>query len=419
MNKIFFIFIAAILVFWPVTKTYFLQDDWRFLSLVMNRPWWNIFIYYPQAIYRPVGQQLFFWIGSRLFGLNPVGFHLLSLSIHLINIYLLWRVIGNFSARFAESRRARFAATLWYAISPIHLISLNWLTQVDLELAVTFSLSAIILSFKTDLTKRLLGLVVYVFSLLSHEVALFLPAAILLISRRFSRTNITFYVFWLIIGVLILAIKYLINPFPLDEDYRVAWSFSQWLRQLGWYWWRSLGIIEGIRVYPFQVIIATGVLASVFIIKFRKTILPASIIYFLGVLPVMGLSSHSLAAYGTIGLALMTIWLGRNSLNNFLADWIYAPVVLIMAMVISWSALGSHWTTKRGEISRSVTEKLLTLTPSSQSIHVVSENNQINKEVYFATLEGVQLKVLFRDPKLEVSFEAFNPQPAAARQIIL
>jgi len=75
----------------------------------------------------------------------------------------------------------------------------------------------------------------------------------------------------------------------LDEDYRVAMSISLWLKQLLWYWWRLVGVIEGIRVYSSFVILATGVSVGLFVLRFKKTILPSSIIFFLGVLPVMGL----------------------------------------------------------------------------------------------------------------------------------
>jgi len=56
---------------------------------------------------------------------------------------------------------------------------------------------------------------------------------------------------------------------------------------------------------------------------------------------------------------------------------------------------------------------------TDESVHVVSDNNEINKEIYFATLEGTQLGVLSNNPNLTVTFAAFDQEPPDAIKIKL
>src|SRR3990167_1437369 len=130
------IVVASVFVFFPTTKTYFSQDDWVFLSHVYKQPFSSAWRYYPEAFYRPIGQQLFFFLNSRFFGLNPFGYHLVALGIHAFNVFLLARILlrhSGASLRAIESHKngVRTLSVLlllsFYALHQIHLIAFNWL----------------------------------------------------------------------------------------------------------------------------------------------------------------------------------------------------------------------------------------------------------------------------------------------------
>ena len=173
------ILFAAAVLFSPTLSTYFSQDDWVFLSHTYKQPFVKIFDHHSEAFYRPVGQQLFFWTGSRLFGLDAGSFHLLAILVHLINIMLLWTLFRYFEI----SKYTQFLLLIFYAVNPAHFVALNWLTQVDIEIAVGFALASMYL-LRSDLSVRqgrtLLGvakgigaLLLFLFGVLSHEVVVF------------------------------------------------------------------------------------------------------------------------------------------------------------------------------------------------------------------------------------------------------
>lgn len=400
--------IASILVFFPTRSTYFFQDDWTFLSQVIDQPFLNIFQYHERSIYRPVGQQFFFWVAYRLFGLDAIGFHDLGLLIHVINITLLWVLLRGY-------RNPRFFAILWYAVHPLHFVALNWLTQLDLELAVTFSLLALVTIESSKTRWRYwLGFLLYLSALFSHEIALFLPLALIIWQRRF-------YGLWLIAGAGVIAGKYLVNPFPLDEDYQLAITIREWTSQLRWYGLRATGIVEGVRGYGLNVFIGSMALAIALVSLFRKAVCSGLALFFIGILPVLGLSRHPLASYGVVGLLFLTIQLARSSKTMLtFKNGLLALGIILSASVIVWTVRLTHWTTSRGDLSRSITARFpIDVATRVRVLHITSGSPLTTKEIYIATLEGNQFRVLLSRNDMLVTFDVFSEKPKDALEIHL
>lgn len=402
--RVLIIWAAATAVFWPTLKTYFLQDDWMFLSFVADKPFTEIFVYQAKAIYRPLGQQLFFWMGWYLFGLNSIGYHLMGLVIHFVNIWLLWKLL-------AEKSRNRFAAVMWYAVNPLHFVALNWLTQINLEITVIWTLLSLLSA--RNCRRSWLGFVFYMAALLSHEIALLLPL-FLFFWRRNRR-----FIWWLAVGVAVFATKYLINPFPLDEDYQVVFAFNSWFSQFRWYLWRALGLVEGWKNLAVEYRLVGLGLPLWLVWRWRWGIIPAVTAYFIGLGPVLALTSHPLEAYGTVGAVLMVLLLakhfrGRPGKKMFDLFWL-----IMVSGIIVREIYPNHWTTRRSEISREVTEKMTAVFSKNDNWYITSETEAINREVYFATLEGIQLQVISARPDLKITFSAFETIPAGAEKIKL
>ena len=110
---------VVLVVFSPTLFTYFSQDDWAFLSHVYKQPFLSVFRHYSEAFYRPIGQQLFFFLGSRLFGLEAQGFHLIGLGIHLLNVWLLGKVMNIWT----HDRRVKYFLLIFYAVNPAHFVA--------------------------------------------------------------------------------------------------------------------------------------------------------------------------------------------------------------------------------------------------------------------------------------------------------
>src|SRR3989338_10640602 len=79
----FLIFGLSLFLFYPSLNYYFFQDDWFVLNWVKTGDFLSFFKFRVDTIYwRPLSMQLFFWIGKSIFGLNPIGYHLISFTIH-------------------------------------------------------------------------------------------------------------------------------------------------------------------------------------------------------------------------------------------------------------------------------------------------------------------------------------------------
>jgi tetratricopeptide (TPR) repeat protein len=126
------------------------------------------------------------WIEYQLWGLRPLGFHLVNLSFHVASVLLLWGVLKRLGARGA------WLAAALFAVHPVMVESVVWVSEIKNVQSLFFCLLALLafLRFRPlDGTeppggrKRwalyALALVLFEAALLSKAVAVALPPAIL------------------------------------------------------------------------------------------------------------------------------------------------------------------------------------------------------------------------------------------------
>ena len=73
-----------------------------------------------------------------LFGPNPLGHHLTSLSLHVANVVLLFLLVGRLTRSWGP---AGFAAAL-FAVHPLHVESVAWVAERKDVLSTLFWLLA-------------------------------------------------------------------------------------------------------------------------------------------------------------------------------------------------------------------------------------------------------------------------------------
>ena len=131
-----------------------------------------------------------FWIENHLWGLSTPGFHLVNLTLHAINAWLLWRVLQRL-----KLPGAAFAAAL-FLLHPVEVESVAWITERKNVLSGMFYLLALDAWLRFDPLPPAAEIspvapapnrwyaaafVLYVAALLSKSVTCSLPAVIALL----------------------------------------------------------------------------------------------------------------------------------------------------------------------------------------------------------------------------------------------
>ena len=178
---------------------HFLGDDFAYVGRFTRFPWlaWpELFVDdwaqgmfgLPQAELRPIA-ALSFMIDARIWGINPAGYHLTNLALHLICsglVMLIARV--PLDGRWLPAA----AAGVIFALHPVHDEAVAWITgRVDLLSAAGFLLGFYaLLRFRHSASRRWLHIAwfAYAAGMFAKESALVLPVVALLYDLVGRRT---------------------------------------------------------------------------------------------------------------------------------------------------------------------------------------------------------------------------------------
>src|SRR3989337_2881347 len=144
-----FIILATFIVYLPAIQGDFIWDDDAYVSKNplltaqdgLKRIWATTESpqYYPMVFTS-------FWVEYRLWGLNPLGYHVINVALHVINALLIWATLRRLGVRWAWLIGAIFA------LHPVHAESAAWITERKNLLSGMFYLLSInsYLRFKAD-----------------------------------------------------------------------------------------------------------------------------------------------------------------------------------------------------------------------------------------------------------------------------
>ena len=121
----------------------------------------------------------FFWLEYHLWGDRLVCYHVVNVLLHLTAVWLVYLIL-----RRLQIPGAWLAAAI-FALHPVHVETVAWITEQKNTLSAVFYLSAMLayLHFDRDRQRSyyLLALALFVLGLLSKTVTATLPAALLVI----------------------------------------------------------------------------------------------------------------------------------------------------------------------------------------------------------------------------------------------
>jgi hypothetical protein len=375
------------LIFSPAIRYSFFQDD--FFALVTAKinslsDIWRLFRLIPEAVYwRPVGIQLYFGVMQFLGLGRPIWFHLVSLSVHLINTYLVYKLSAKV---FAQERAARLTAFLW-GISPIHYFALGWAVNFSFILVGTWSILAILAAGEG---KRFRSILFLILGLMTNELAVVIPGLVILVSGRKKLGDaaamgavVAGYITWR-----------MLSGVKIEGDYVIGWAAAA--STLRWYGLWILGWSDIVRDYltgfnfsaeftkTFGAIVWIYVteLAAVMIllIRNRKRIFWLGLLWMLiSLLPVLFFSRHLYSHYGAVA-AIGIYWLAAEAVSRK-RQWIMAAVIWLLVAIatlglnyqVSWMADHARNSTVYQAKIRQQAENL----DSSKIIYIVSGNSSV------------------------------------------
>jgi hypothetical protein len=142
---------------------FFIRDDLLILYTVKKiTTWQELKIHFiNKHLYRPL-VWVYFLITYRLFGLNPIGYHLVNISTHALNGILLYFVMRKITRNKLLSFLAGFIFITRYS----HFYDVLWIAVVDTRMTL-FSLLTILFYLKSTEKKFFLH-----FSIASYIVAI-------------------------------------------------------------------------------------------------------------------------------------------------------------------------------------------------------------------------------------------------------
>jgi Tfp pilus assembly protein PilF len=311
---------------------------------------------------------LSFMMDFQFFGLNPGGYHLTNLLLHLLNTLLLFWLFHRMTKEIWLS--ALIAA--FFALHPLHVETVAWISKrKDLLSAFFWILSLcayVAYTEKPSAKKYLLAMLFFGLALMSKPMAITLPVVMIILDfwplRRFSsRKDITWRLlekspFFLMAAVFALITVYIRYPGenPFVDTIPFSYRIANVPVALVTYLKKTFLPYDLAVFYPFppeipvnQVIIASAVLIAVSVAvvlgaKKMPFLLAGWLWYAVTLLPVLGIiqvSERSLSDNYTylplIGITVMLVW-GVASLSSIqaLQKRFLFPAAILIILVLSW-----------------------------------------------------------------------------------
>ncbi len=243
---------AVLMAYWPALRGGFIWDDDAYVTnnplLTAADGWQRIwFSAHHQSQFFPLVYSTL-RLEYALWGLNPLGYHLVNVLLHLANASLVWVILRKLAVPGAWIGAALFA------LHPVQVETAAWITELKNTQSTFFCLLAVLMWLRflaPELARRKrfywLALGFYVLALLSKTTACTLPAALLLApwmrGERIDRRRLLQIVPFLVLGLAAGLVSIWYEAHLGNYRDEVGQSLTFWERTLvaSWALWFYAG----------------------------------------------------------------------------------------------------------------------------------------------------------------------------------
>jgi hypothetical protein len=195
-----------------------------------------------------------FWLEYQFWGIQPLGYHLSNIILHGVNCLLLWSLL-----HLMKVPGAWLAAAI-FALHPVHVASVAWITERKNVLAGLFylgsSLSYTSHDWKQHLGKYILSVILFICAMLSKTISVSLPLAILLYlwwkKNRLEKRDIVRLIPFCIIAILLatLGVRMHMTNYAAPIELSIVDRFLIAGRAIWFYAGKILVPLELMAIYP-------------------------------------------------------------------------------------------------------------------------------------------------------------------------
>lgn len=350
------ILLLVALAYWPsLNGDFILDDDWYLTRSLLIKDAGGLYRFWFSADaldYYPVSNSSL-WLEWRLWGLNPTGYRLTNLLLHVFTAGLLWALLRRLRLPGA------FLAAVLFAVHPVNVESVAWVAQRKEMLAAVFFLASLLSFLEAEIGAErasprwyAAALAAFVLAILSKSSVAILPLVLLGMMawlRPLERRDLVRVAPFVVVSAVLLPMQAWFQTRVTSEDAQLGGAIERLLGAAGAVWfylYKALVPLDLCFIYPrWQVDPASAgwwlpliAVAAMTVVLWRRR---------------RGWQRALLFAWGYFCVALLPV-MGFTSFgfreHSLVADH-YQHLALIGVLVLvagGWDAWRTHWPAQAG-----------------------------------------------------------------------
>lgn len=425
------IFAITVAIFFPSINYYFFQDDWFILNRLTASDILKFILLKKDVIYwRPLGIQGFFFLSKTVFNLNPIPYHAVIISVHLLNGLLIYDLLSKI---IKIRKQPALVSTLVYLTGSFHFMSLSWISLSWVTLGTFFLLTSIKYYFRRrNIANFSIAYVLFLLAMASTEFAIMYVPLLFIISRVIKQEKFTksikFYLVITSLSTFFYGTFRLISS-NFQTEYQIVISLET-VKNIFWYFLWFFNFPEQLReqliitkfqfttvlirdagklLYFVTILPLMTICTFIYVIIWKRInikyyLLPVLFVAFL--LPVLFLKNHSYPYYLSSASLPLVIFMGILTSQIFWNRFILSLFVLLWIASSSASMIFNyklHWVSKEQKIAK---EAVLAVTsayydfPRGGEILLLSHNTMLEQALF----SNEAFRVLYRNKDLTTKY---------------